>query len=296
MTLSATHRFAWDGLSFDVPTDWDLAYQETRLGITRIRLEDPVAVRLSAEWAEPAGGMDLGRIMARFESSSKKLRRASKDSLTLSKTPEDWSAILYRFEDGRRLGLVFYLSRQKDLFGFFQLHFDPGPPGEAEALLRRFMASFTRHVQGPVPWACYDIRFTTPPGFRLNSATFNPGLKRFTFGRSLRQLHVWHISLADLVLKKERGPLQWAAKTLNASDLVQGPVFEAFEGGLRSSRPGFLSHWHFMELLRGCLKYRAGLRHDHENNRLVLTCYQYRFASDLDWLNGTDLPVDSITL
>ena len=290
MTGSATHRFAWDGISFDVPLDWDLADQETRLGITRIRLEDPVAVRLSAEWTIPAVA-DLGRIMARFQSSSKKLRQASKDSITLAKPPEGWAAILYRFADGRRLGLAFYLSANKDLFAFFQLHFDPCSSNESETLLRRFLASFQRHTAGPVPWACYDVSFAAPPGFRLSTAAFHPGLKRFSFGRSLRQFHVWHVSLADMVLKKERGVLDWAVKTLNASEQVSGPVFVVRDGGLIAARPRIMSHWHFLELMRGCLQYKAGVRYDRELNRLVLTCFQYRFDSDLAWLKGTDLPV-----
>jgi hypothetical protein len=286
----AIHRFAWDGLSFEVPEDWDLAYQETRLGITRIRLEDPVAVRLSAEWLTPVGGIDLGRIMSRFQASSKKLRQVSKDSQTLAKTPDGWSAIIYRFEDGRRLGLAFYLSDSKDCFGFFQFHYDPGAPGEAEGFLRRFMASFERHPTGPVPWACYDVAFTSPPGFRLDSATFNPGLKRFTFDRSLRQFHVWHVSLADLVLKKNRSAQDWAVKFLNNGDIVKGPVFVIKGDEIVATRPRIMPHWHFYELLRACLNYKVGLLHDQPKNRLVLTCYQYRFAKDQEWLAGTDLP------
>jgi hypothetical protein len=291
MTGFSTHRFAWDGLSFDIPLEWDLAYQETRVGITRIRLEDPVAVRLSGEWMVPDSALDLGRIMARFQDNSKRLRQAAKDSETLAQPPVGWSAVIYRFADGRRLGLAFYLAPHSEIFAFFQLHLDPGPPGDAVSLLRRFMASFTRHTSGPIPWACYDIAFTVPAGFRLSSATFNPGLKRFTFTRSLRQLHVWHVSLADMVLKKERGVLEWAAKKLNASEPVRGPVFAVREGALVATRPSLMPWCHFMELARGCLKVKAGVRHDQDTNRLVLACYQYRFKSDLDWLAGTDLPL-----
>jgi hypothetical protein len=52
-----------------------------------------------------------------------------------------------------------------------------------------------------------------------------------------------------------------------------------------------MPHWHFYELLRACLNYKVGLLHDQPKNRLVLTCYQYRFAKDQEWLAGTDLPV-----
>lgn len=292
MAGSPTHRFAWDGLSFDIPPDWDLAFQETRMGITRIRLEDPVAVRLSAEWTIPAGGVDLGRIMARFQANSKTLRKTSKSSETLGRIPENWSAILYLFPDGRRLGLAFYLAPEKDLFGFFQIHMDPGSPGEAEGMLRQFIASFRRYPKGPTPWACYDVAFTVPDGFKLVSASFNPGMKRFTFSRAGRRLYVWHVSLADLVLRKTKcTPLEWAARLLNANDFVKGPVFKIRQNALVATRPALLPRWHFMELAWACLKYKAGLRHDTENNRLVLTCFQYRFNSDLAWLQGTDLPL-----
>ncbi len=291
MTDSPTHRFSWEGLSFDIPLEWDLAFQETRNNITRIRLEDPVAVRLSGEWMQPDGPLDLNRIMDRFKDNSKRLRQAAKDSETLTRTPTGWSAVIYRFADGRRLGLAFYLAPQSELFAFFQLHLDPGPPGEATALLRRFMASFVRHASGPQLWACYDIAFTVPPGFRLSSAVFNPGLKRFTFSRSLRQLHTWHVSLADLVLKKERGMLEWAVKRLNSSEEVRGPTFVVRGSELVATRPRLMPWCHFMEVMRGCLAYQAGVRLDRESNRLVLACYQYRFKSDLDWLQGTDLPV-----
>lgn len=291
MTLSSTHRVAWDGLSFDVPLDWDLAYQETRLGITRIRLEDPVAVRLSAEWMSPSASLDMGRIMARFKSSSKKLRQASKDSETLTDLPPNWSAILYRFQDGRRLGLAFFLAPQSEVFAFFQIHLDPGPPGEAAGLLRRFIASFQRHTRGPVPWACYDIAFTVPPGFRLASAEFNPGLKRLTFERSLRRLTTWHVSLADMVLKREQGLLEWAVKRLNASPLSRGPEFAVRNGEIVATRPRLMPWCHFMEVVRACMLYKVGVKHDAANNRLILVCYQYRFKSDLEWLAGTDLPI-----
>ncbi|MFO7534965.1 MAG: hypothetical protein R6X19_04665 [Kiritimatiellia bacterium] len=291
MTLSSTHRLAWDGLSFDIPLDWDLAYQETRLGITRIRLEDPVAVRLSAEWMTPAGKLDLGRIMARFQSSSKKLRAASKDSETLSALPPGWSAVLFRFPDDRRLGLAFFLAPKSEIFAFFQIHLDPGSPGEAAGLLRRFIASFQRHTHGPVPWACYDVAFTVPAGFHLASAEFNPGLKRFTFERSLRRLHVWHVSLADMVLKREQGVREWAVKRLNASPLVRGPEFAIRNGAIAATRPRLMPWCHFMEIVRGCLLYKVGVKHDTANNRLVLVAYHYRFESDLAWLAGTDLPV-----
>ena len=290
MNPSATHRFAWDGVSFDVPLDWDLAYQETRLGITRIRLEDPVAVRLSGEWMRPEGPLDLGRIMTRFQDNSKRLRAVAKDSETLTGVTPGWSAVVYRFPDSRRLGLAFYLAPKSALFAFYQFHLDPGPPAEAISLVRRFMASFDTFISGPVPWACYDIAFTMPAGFTLSSATFNPGLKRFTFGRSLRRLYTWHVSLADLVLKKDKSPLLWAVKMLNKGDPVQGPVFKVLNDALVPTRPNLMPWCHFMELVRGCLKYKAGVRHEKDNNRLVLACYQYRFESDLKWLAGTDLP------
>ena len=283
-------RFAWDGLSFDLPADWDLAFQETRLGITRIRIEDSVAVRLTAEWLTPSGRVDLARIMARFEAASKSLRQAAKDSRPVLRLPADWSALLFRFEDGRRLVMAFHLSPEKDCFGFFQFHFDPGPASDSEAILHRFIASFQRHTAGPVPWACYDIAFLAPAGFTLESAAFHPGLKRFTFSRSLRHLHAWHVSFADLVIKREGGAVNWAIKLLTTNPLVRGLVFAEREGAVVAERPGFLGRWHFMEVLRGCFRYQVGVRHDVAANRLVLACYQYRFPSDLIWLTGTDLP------
>lgn len=292
MKLAPTHRIAWDGVAFDAPADWDIAYQDKRNGITRIRLEDDVAVRLGGEWMTPGGPVDLGRITARFNNASRRLKRVARDSETLESTPEGWSAVIHRFPDGRRIGLVFFLAPAGALFAFFQIHLDPGPPGEARSILQSFMSSFERFpADAPQPWACYDVSFTVPPGFSLSSAAFNPGLKRFTFDRSLRRLHAWHVSLADLVLKKDKNPADWAARFLNAQEQVRGPVFVNRGGQVVPTRPGFLNLCHFMELARGCLRYQAGLRHDLAGNRLVLACYQYRLESDLGWLKGTDLPI-----
>ena len=291
MAPPPTHRLAWDGLAFDIPADWDLAYQDRRLGITRIRLEDAVAVRLSGEWMEPAGPPDLGRITTRFQAASRQLNRAAKEAETLARLPDGWSAVLYRFPDGRRLGLAFHLAPDGRLFAFFQIHLDPGPPGEAQAMLRAFMASFTRQpADAPRRWACYDVAFTMAPGFTLTGAAFHPGLKRFTFGRSLRQFHVWQVSLADRVLKTARTPAEWAAAFLNRQAIVRGPLFEARGASVAATRPGTLTRCHFLEIGRLCFRYKAAVRHEPAANRLVLTCYQYRRHADLAWLAGTDLP------
>ncbi len=292
MNPSSIHRLAWDGIAFETPAEWDLAYQDNRNGIVRIRLEDDVAVRLSAEWMRPAGALDLGRITARFKEVSRALDRAAKNAETLSALPDGWSAVLYRFPDGRQLALAFFLAPAGALFAFFQFHLDPGPSGEALALLRAFMASFVRYdPRGPLPWACYDVAFVAPPGFALTSAAFHPGLKRFTFGRALRRLHCWHVSLADLVLKNGTSTAEWAARFLNGQELVRGPVFTNRDGALRATRPGLLTRCHFLEVGRACFRYKAAVRHEPDANRLVLTCYQYRRESDLAWLAGTDLPV-----
>ena len=290
-TARPMRRLAWDGLAFDAPADWDLAFHDKRNGITRIRLEDEVAVRLDGEWMTPGAALDLDRITARFNNASRRVEAAARDSETLASAPEGWSAVLHHFPDGRRLGLVFFLGRADSLFAFFQVHLDPGSPGEARRILHSLMGSFQRFpANAPQPWACYDIALVSPPGFSLSSTAFNPGLKRFTFVRFLRLLHVWHVSLADLALKNDRCPADWAARFLNAQEQARGPVFVNRNGQVAATRPGMFHLCHFTELARGCFRYKVALRHDPVGNRLVLACYQYRRESDLAWLKGSDLP------
>lgn len=292
---SRPHTFAWDGISCETPGDWNLAYQDKLRGITRIRLEDDVAVRLTGEWMIPRrDAPDFSGITARFEANSREMKRVAKRSENLAQLPANWSAVLYLMEDGRRLGLAFHLAPRRALFAFFEFHLDPGPPGEAMSLIRRFIAGFAVHPPGePRPWACYDLAFHTPPLFDLDGAAFYPGLKKFTFVRAGRRLGLSYVSLADLVLKKHPSPIAWAIAALHGDDRLRGPYFVADNGRIRARRHHFFGWSHYSEILRGCMRYEAGFRREPEHNRLVLAWYQHRFRRDLDWLAGSDFPLGS---
>ena len=286
MTPPLERRFAWEGVSFDVPADWELAFHEKRMGVVRIRLEDDATVRLIGEWTTPPrGGPEFAEIHRRFENSSASLRKSARKSESLTHLPPGWSAAVYEMADDSTMGLTFYLSPQRDLFGVFEFHRGQGSLGEMKSRLLRFMAGFIFHpLHHPRPWRCYDLHFLSPPFFELEHAAFHAGLKQFTFTRSRRRLCLSFVSLADMALKRFQTPRHWALAALAADPRLPGPLFIEENDRIIARRRSFFGRYHYSEILRGCLHYHVRYQHDAAHNQLALLCYQYRRPSDLEWL------------
>lgn len=286
-SASGFHRFSWDGLSFEVPEDWDLSmYEFIRRGVSSLQMQDDHAIRLEAEWLRPGRRIDEQRLRARYEKSAKKITGSAKETTRIGDLPRGWSAFLYTMPGKEQFVTAFWLAPAKDLFCFFRLYFERVGKTKPMNVLRRLAESFAVTERGLRRWDVYDVSFELDSRFRLVKTRFEGGRKYLLFESRLRQLYVWQFSLADILLKKQSAG-EWAAEFLNKTKEIRGPLFVARpDAGVtarRRRRPPFVQ---YEEIGRLCFRYRIAVRHLRDRNALFLAVYNFRSPDDLRRLIG----------
>ena len=88
--VDQTHRFAWDGFSFQVPHDWNLSSYALRPKVSRIQMEDDEALRLEMEWIRTQKPINRSRLHKRWAQAAKKLAKASAETAVVEDVPEGW--------------------------------------------------------------------------------------------------------------------------------------------------------------------------------------------------------------
>ena len=277
-------RFAWDGVSFLLPDNWDLADYGFEKNQTFITIEDEWHKRLEGQWIRHKSRIDYEKVRRRFEKSSRKLTKAARESTEIRSLPTGWSAFLYEIEDDR-LVLAFFLSPDDRAFFFFHLYFDSRDTDDPREILRLIAESMTLHEEAMTPWSLYDVRVEVPQRFRLVKTTLETGRKLLLFQWRGRKLYLWTFSLADVVLK-DNVLEQWAAGFLSAYKEIRGvrfiPGTDGFVNVIRNrTRYPF---GHFDEIGRFCFQYEIRCFHDKEANNICLSLYNYRKQTDLDLL------------
>lgn len=284
----ASGVFAWDGVSFRMPSDWNLADYRYRGGAISVTLEDDVAVRLELEWVRPSRVPDMRQVRKRFERASEALRGQAAGSAPMPMLPGDWTGCLYTMRDRRLLAVAMHAAGQGRFVCFLRIHGEPGERRALEKAVGLVVSTFRLHAGGTIPWRVYDIAFSVPSVFRLEHTVFEAGRKQMVFGCRLRRLHLWFVSLANLALDG-RTPGHWAAEFLNRSGAFKGPVFETLpDDTVVARRSRLYPFGHFEEIGRLAFRYQVTCRHDRERNRLALSVFHYRRAADQDWI--TQLP------
>ena len=290
-------RIAWDGISFCVPSNWELAvFRFLRRGVGRIELEDEYSVRLEAEWTRSRKRVNMDRIMQRYEAASKPLTLKSEAHHAIEGLPDGWHATHFIFRETgtdeaqqdlhvkqHGLATVFYVCPRKSIFCFFLLHFLPEDTEDPVALVQGLSTTFQDHRQAQmVPWALFDIACGVPRRFVLEEAKFDIGAKLMVFKWKSRRFYLWHFSCADMFLKNGTSPEQWAAAFLNGFKGLKVPVFRAHEKrGITWRRHRLHPFGHRQEIARWCYRYDVGCQKLDQKNMLVVWVSHYRHESDL---------------
>jgi len=295
--MSETKRIAWDGVSFDIPANWELAvYKFLKKGVTRVEIEDEVAVRLEAEWVRPKRKLQMDHILARYERRSKKLTSLADDRKPIKQLPDGWVATHYTFAETlpkrNKRGLMvvkhslvtaFYLDPDSKLFCFVLLHFLPEDKEKPAETTRLVAANFRHYVGEPlVPWQLYDIAFELPQDFHLENTLFDIGRKLMIFRWGGRRFYLLHFSCTDMFLKEGMNIPEWVAAHLNDMRCVPGGTFYIGDRGdiqWRRRRRHFVAHRD--QLARWCFKFRAEWHIDEEKRQLIAWVFNYRRDSDL---------------
>ncbi len=285
----STRRIAWDGLSFLVPSRWDLAgYEFLKRNLTRITLEDDYAVRMQAEWTRFKKRPELDSIRQKYLRQARKMTHETQEQSELTNLPEGWSGYRYRMPGEADQLIAFGIPHREEVFLFLRLHFSPEdkePPAEAARVIAE---NLSLHRRGLVPWEFYDVSLEVPAEFRLFSTDLKAGLKQLVFQCGLRRLYLWQNSIAEVALEKFGTKEEWAVAVLNADPNIKGPKFRVDGAGrIQHRRSKAHPFGHYEQLARACLKYRVFCRHDQEQNRLYLWTFNHRRNNDMNLLRGT---------
>jgi len=303
-TPEGARRIAWDGVSFCVPSNWELAvYKSLKRGAMRIEMEDEYSVRLESEWVRGRRKLNLKSIMKRYEKASKPLTVKSEGRNDIAGLPDGWHATHFLFRESgadaaggglqvvqHELVTAFYLCPKSSVFCFFLLHFMPGDRESPADVIRQIAGTFEDHVeQALIPWQLFDIAFKLPREFKLEKTQFDIGVKLMAFTWRHRRYFLWHFSCPDIFLEGA-APAEWACGFLNAARLMKAPVFyPEGQGGIKWRRRRPYLFGHREEIAALCYRYDVGCRLLHEENKLLVWAYNYRRTSDLEFLPQHDV-------
>lgn len=279
------HAFAWDGFSFQIPQDWNLAEYSLRQEFSWVRMEDDNAVRLEMEWTRSRRPLDAERIRKRFLVVAKSLTSAGADTSPVKELPTGWSAFLYSMSDGRHLLAAFRLIPGSNFFCLFKLHFKSASRREPPRFIRLIASTFKINEQTVISWELFDIGFRLNREYKLIATSFQAGRQMMIFEWRLRKLHIWFFSLADLMLKG-KSMEAWCVDFLDGFREIPGPQFRT------GDRPGIIiaqRHWyyplgHIDEIVRRCFQYQVRCVHRAAKNQVALSVFQYRTNADLKYL------------
>jgi hypothetical protein len=298
-----SRRLAWNGISFCVPQNWEIAsYANLSKGITRVVAENEYTMRLETEWVYSNMKIDLEKIMKSYQEASKALTLHADSQHALNDLPEHWNATHFVFketstENGQELKVfshelvtIFYTCPHKSLFCYFILHFLPENPENPIQTTQELVHSFENHApQNETPWQLFDAQFKMPKSFKLTKTVFDIGSKLMAYEWDMRRFYIWHFSCADMFLKEDLTPEKWVLGLLKAFRTVRGiKYYSKSAGEITWKRKWLHPVGHFDEIIRACFQYKIGFHLDKEKNQLVVWLYHYRNKRDLDFLFKND--------
>lgn len=290
---STQRLFAWNGLAFLTPKNWELSETELSKGINRIVLEDDAMPRLELDWITPKDALDKDKVQKQCQKQTRKLSEAACEVVEVKGISNEWTAHEYRMPDSRTLLIAYRVpSDTTSPFAFFRLHFSPKTSESPAVCFRSIAKSFSWYNAGLTPWSFYDVDFRLNRDFRLVATSLQAGRKTLSFEWRLRRLFLWYFSLADIVLR-EKSLAQYCADFLNNLKLLPVPLWiPQGDTALSYKRHKLYFLGQFEEIGRMCFKYHAEARLFPDKNQIALWVIQYRKESDLEKLSE-ELAIDA---
>lgn len=281
---SDSHRFAWDGVSFRLPEDWNLARYRYEGKVLRTEFEDDYNQRAVIQWTWPKHTLADERIRKRFQKREKRLAENVEKKRDISGLPKGWKATLYDYGKGNRLVVAYGIQHHPSLFLFLRLYFTAQDHESPQRLTRQLAESIDARDRGIIQWSVYDMQVWLPREFKLVNTVFEAGRKRMAFNNRLQRLCIWQFSIAHLLFKDVE-PHAWVAAFLNAQRMFRGPKFMYDEdGNVYAKRTKRHLLGHFDEYGRLSFRYLIGFEYDEQHDRFVLWVYNYRRKKALEQL------------
>ena len=200
-----TH-FGWQGIQFDLPSDWNLAVVNGDYNSGYLRLDDDNMVRIELKWEGRRNRLPIGKVVTNYLASMEKRAKKQKlpfeckRDLKFAVLPDhdyecmswvsDFSAlsVASRCNDCGRVVLARVLYRK-------------GDGGKAAA--RRVFSSLRDHPEGDaVVWQFFDFRCATPKGLELERSSLKTGSIEMYFCDRKDEMEVCRVALAQIALKR----------------------------------------------------------------------------------------------
>lgn len=291
----AYRRIAWDRTSFHVPEKWELSsFRLPQPGQMVIELEDDFSICMHGEWQWSGDARVIRAFLAHLEKRDADLARRADRKEVIRSAPGRWSAVIYHFnktvpnKDKIRVerNQIYHAAYNSEGFAAsFQLQSTKDCPLPLEEIGGTFMESFRLHRSDMVPWELFDISISMPKTFELKDARFSIGSKHLTFEREKRQLNLWILSCADIILKDAESVQRWCCGFLNSQGGIRSLVFKpTTSGGIVGKRRFPMLVSHLRDIAAWCFRWKVKAIHQENENRLLIWVYNYRKEADLDWL------------
>lgn len=279
--------FAWNGIAFRIPKYWDMASNQLVKGVSRIVLEDDTGPRLEIDWTRPNSKQETETFRKRTIAFIKVINDAASASEEIKDIPRQWTAHLYKMENGTTLVTAYVVPEKPgEPFAFFRIHFPKNRREIPTICFQNIARSFQAFHDKPAPWNFLDVNFTLDNRFKLASTSLLAGQKLLAFEWRLRRLFIWHFSMADYITRNNT-PAKWCADFLNRSKLLPAPKWMPKDDtSLTWKRKKLFCLGQFEEIGRLCYKYKASINVQHDKNLIRLVVFNYRKNSDLDIIDN----------
>jgi len=196
-------EFAWNGIRFQAPANWQLA----QIGARHLVLEDEFAPVMEVKWAKVKGNFSHRAHLKRLTSLQKKQVRKKFKSESI---PADWEKVLTNFQvsgfswqgkstHGQGVILFCPSCRKATLIQFFCQKSNQNIRTASQVL-----DSFRDHRQdGQVLWSAYDIRAIIPQSYQLKRHRFEAGKFELDFADGSQRICLHRWSLASVLMAEQ---------------------------------------------------------------------------------------------
>ena len=285
--LNNFHTFAWDGFSFRIPADWNLAAYYFGKHESRIEMQDDFALRLQFDWTRPLRKLNEIRAMEQYEKACSKIEKSAL-SIEQLQTLNCWHASFVSLPDKKSFVIGIYIKPESNFFALVRIFFEKTGKTQPLEIFHRMADSFVLYDGDIIPWEPYDLRWELNRQFTLAITSLKAGNKFFQFHWRRRRLMLWQISMADWILKNKK-ICEWAVEFLSKNRTVEGVKFVCDNDNIVCVRRKYrFPLGHFEDIARLCYKYRAFATHNSGSNSILVGVYHYRYEKDITQV-GSDI-------
>lgn len=199
--------FGWQGITLDVPLDWEIRRFHGTRSKGYARLEDGDDVRLEMRWDKSKGrGPSFTDLTDRHISGMMKKDKVDVERHTGLAKPEGKEVETYTVRPPETSLPPSYqmISRCPECSRIVMIRI-PYQRGEnIKAIVRRIFSSLQDHsYDGADVWSVYGLRFAVPDTVELDDALLYPGSIEFSFLKGHDRIELGRLAFGSVILERQ---------------------------------------------------------------------------------------------